>query len=292
MSNDKAKDLDLLNRKRKELKDMTDKYGASLATKPHPRFAGRSLRDSVEYAITKGSITVVRETIAAVKRVEGSLEVSAQTDGYVVAYGKTFDLNDKFRQYGFTLKKLDGIWVWYREILSDKLWYWTQTVEGFGPGVQAFYVKDLSKVGEAVQTLKEVAPVEKRPELESHELDGAVFEVKKWYAQQFKENNNTQYAFRNLKILKVKQESAKAYLVDAEFFSGIASSCGCCGLELNNDISRATGIGPICAKKIGLPRPTMATAKEIVKQLESLSTAQGVFKDVWIPKSQIKVIKV
>jgi hypothetical protein len=34
----------------------------------------------------------------------------------------------------------------------------------------------------------------------------------------------------------------------------------------------------------------METAKEIVAQMESLSKAQGVFKDVWIPKSQIKNI--
>lgn len=212
----------------------------------------------------------------------------AMTDGYAVAYGKTYDHSAKFQQYGFTLKKIDNKWIWLRSVLFDKFQFWNKAVEGFGQGIECFYIKDLTQISQAIEESKEIKTVVKRPDIESHKLDGSVVEVKKWYANILKEKNNTQYAFRNLKILKVKQETPRAILADVEFFSGISSSCGCCGLALSNDISRATGIGPICATKIGLPRPTMETAKEIVKELESLSKAQGVFKDVWIPKSQIK----
>lgn len=296
MSNINDRRAELL-KKREELQKLDAKYGSSLAKLPHPRgFSGRSLRDSVNYALSTGGITSVVETIRSIKKHEANrdLEIPSATDGYVVAYGKTYGLNEKFQSYGFSLKKFGAVWAWYRETLSDKIGVWDGTVKSFGPEIEMIFVREfdfiivaLSESKEMDKELKKSTP---REELESHELNGSVFEVKKWYAQQFKQNNNTAYAFRNLRILKVKQESAKAYLVDAEFFSGIASSCGCCGLELNNDISRATGIGPICAKKIGLPRPTMATAKLIVAELESLSKAQGIFYDVWIPRSQIKNI--
>jgi len=215
--------------------------------------------------------------------------VSEFVDSFVVVVGNSFDINHKLKQYGFKFNYDQK--YWYRSILEDKFWFWQHTVEGMSKTVSCCFVRKLEQVPEVRQLLKEV---EKEIKAEApvlpHKLDGSVFEVSKWYANIFKENNNTSIAYRNLKILKVKGESAKAYLVDAEFFGGIASCCGVCGLSLSNDISRATGIGPICATKLGFPRPTMETAKEIVAQMENLSKAQGVFKDVWIPKSQIKTI--
>jgi hypothetical protein len=213
-------------------------------------------------------------------------KVSEAVDSYVVVTGNSFDINHKLKQYGFRFNYDQK--YWYRGILEDKFWFWQHTVEGMSKTVSCCFVRKLEQVPEIKQMLREVeremAPVV------PHAMDGAIFEVSKWYANVFKENNNTSIAYRNLKVLKVKAESAKAYQVDAEFFGGIASCCGVCGLSLSNDISRATGIGPICATKLGFPRPTMETAKEIVAQMESLSKAQGVFKDVWIPKSQIKNI--
>lgn len=290
----KLRERQLLESKKQILRELLKKFGPSLATRPHPRFPNKSLRDSVEYAIERGSLSIVRDTLSAVTRIQGELQPAPMTDGYVVAYGKTYGLNDKFKQYGFSLKKFGSSWAWYREVLSDKTWYWTQTVEALGDGIFAIFVSDFSKIEQSIaeskQVDREMAP-ESSGDSAPHELDGSIFEVSRWYSMQFKEKHNTAYAFRNLKIHKIKRETERAYLVDAEFFSGIASCCGVCGQELNNDISRATGIGPICAGKIGLPRPTMARAKEIVAQLESLSKAQGTFRDVWIPKSQIKNIQ-
>lgn len=210
---------------------------------------------------------------------------------FIIALGNTFPVKDELKsrlqmKFDFDHK------VWYRTCLQDKFWYWQQTVESLGQGISCVWVADLSQIVQAKIVEAEVKAELPKPEIEikPHEYDGAVFEMKAWYAKAFQEKQNTAYAFRNLKILKVKRETAKAIQVDAEFFSGIACSCGVCGKALTNDISRATGIGPICAGKIGLPRPTMETAKEIVAQLESLSKAQGEFHDIWIPKSQIRQI--
>lgn len=277
---------------RKELMELVVRYGATLRELPHPKFSGKSLRDHYEYIATRGTPKMMEKELSKLRRKVQDMTPSA-SDGFIIAYGKTYDLNEKFKQYGFSLKKLDTRWVWYKEILSDKYWYWQQAVEGFGAGISAIFVKSLSDFNQAVEESVKLDRENADPNanvLESHELDGKVFEVKKWYAMKFKDDHNTQYAFRNFRILKVLKETQRAYMVDAEFFSGIASCCGVCGQQLNNDISRATGIGPICAGKIGLPRPTMAAAKEIVAELEKKSKAQGTFKGVWIPKSQIKNI--
>jgi len=178
--------------------------------------------------------------------------------------------------------------VWFK-IVNEETYPMLETIlESKFKGCHVYWMATLDYVGMA----KEVEKEEFTPKLEGIESQytGKILEVSKWYAGVFKENNNTKYAFRNLKILKVYRETEKALQVDAKFYGGIASRCGCCGRELNNDISRATGIGPVCAMKIGLPRPTMDSAKEIVAKLESMSEAQGTFKGVWIPKSQIKEI--
>lgn len=80
-------------------------------------------------------------------------------------------------------------------------------------------------------------------------------------------------------------------LVDAEFFGGVARACAVCGRVLDNDISRASGIGPICAGKMGLPRPTRENANEILKQLEEKTKNMAPIERKWIPKSQMKIIE-
>jgi hypothetical protein len=280
-----------------ELKILSDKYGATLATKPHTKFKGKSLRDEVDYALRTNYKTVVKKTLSHIKKIEDTLELPPISDGYAIAYGKTYGLNNKFQALGFTLKKFGITWAWYREVLSDKYRFWSDAVESIGDDIQCIYVKEFSDIIPFLEEAKSMDLELKSNSMDDdptimlpHDLDGNIFEVSKWLSVRLKENMGTAFAFRNLKVIKVKRETAKAYCVDAEFFSGITSRCGVCGRELINDISRATGIGPICAEKIGLGRPTMEKAKEVVAALEKLSKEQGTFTSVWIPKSQIKEI--
>jgi hypothetical protein len=299
MNTDKrANDLRLLNERRAELKRLLEKYGPALTKFPHSRFPNKTLRDDVTYAIERGSLAVVRSTLAIIRRREESKDLdvhaSPMTDSYVVAYGRTYGLNERFQTLGFSIKKFGATWAWYREVLADKAEFFQTAAKAIGPGIETFFIRNFDGIENAIVEAKEMdremAVAQPKPEIESHHLDGAVFEVGKFTAYKLKEEKNTPYLFRNLKIIKIKRETAKAYLVDAEFFSGIASSCGFCGLELNNDVSRASGIGPICAKKHGFPRLTMATAKIVVAELEAKSKASGMFTDFWIAKSQIKNI--
>lgn len=217
------------------------------------------------------------------------VKISLSTDSYAVVTGNTFLIKNRLQEYGFTLNYQEKYWS--RPVLTDKMWYWEQTIESLSKDILVFWVKNLSDIPmakkEVMAIKRESFPVTEFP---PHKYDGAIFEVKKWYSLILQEKLNTAFSFRNLKIIKITGESFKAYKVDAEFFGGIASSCGVCGLSLTNDISRATGIGPICAGKLGIPRPSMENVAEIIKSMEAVVKSQGKFQDIWIPKSQIKKI--
>lgn len=116
---------------------------------------------------------------------------------------------------------------------------------------------------------------------------GELIEIKGWLAKQLEQQLALACFFRNLEITEVVSESPRAYSVKVKFVSKIASSCHCCGRDLDTEVSRATGIGPVCASRLGLPRPTLATAQETLAALETIRNTIGEVGPVWIPKSQI-----
>jgi hypothetical protein len=142
----------------------------------------------------------------------------------------------------------------------------------------------------AEESWKELKTDQEVQPIEGHPLIGQVYETTKWYGKIIKEKLGIGVIFRNIRVLNIYKETDRAILVDAELFGGIGRCCGVCGRYLDNEISRATGIGPVCASKMGLPRPTMENAKEIVKLLEAKSKEAGLIEKVWIPKSQIEKI--
>lgn len=117
---------------------------------------------------------------------------------------------------------------------------------------------------------------------------GEMIEVKPWIAHRLQADAGLEFFFRNLEIVEVQGESPKAYKVTVKFVTKIVCNCHICGRDLDNEISKATGIGPVCADKMGLPRPTLATAKDTLALIEAKCAAIGVVGPVWIPKSQIK----
>jgi hypothetical protein len=121
---------------------------------------------------------------------------------------------------------------------------------------------------------------------------GSLIEVKPWIAHRLQADLNMEYFFRNLEVVEILKESEKAFHVSVKFISKIVTNCHICGKDLDTDISRATGIGPVCAKKIGLPRPTLENATEILALIDALVAKIGTVGPIWIPKSQIKEITV
>ncbi len=117
---------------------------------------------------------------------------------------------------------------------------------------------------------------------------GQRIEVKAWIARRLQADLGLAFFFRNLEVVEVLNETFKAYQVKVKFVAQIVTSCHICGRDLDTEISRATGIGPVCADKMGLPRPTLATANETLKAIDALCQGIGAVGPIWVPKSQIK----
>jgi len=125
---------------------------------------------------------------------------------------------------------------------------------------------------------------------EAYLKKGDRVELKKWIANTLADEKGMAFFFRNIKVEEVLRETSKAVEIKTSFVSDVATTCHCCGRDLDNDISRAVGVGAVCAKKyLGIKRPTMKNAKEILAKIDEEAKNAGVLK-VWIPKSQIKKI--
>ena len=63
--------------------------------------------------------------------------------------------------------------------------------------------------------------------------------------------------------------------------------CRCCGKDLTDWVSKASGIGPVCAKYMGIKRPTtQADIAEFNKHLKEKIEEIGEL-EFWVPKSHI-----
>lgn len=117
---------------------------------------------------------------------------------------------------------------------------------------------------------------------------GQVLELKRFWANKLKDDRQMKYFFRNLEVTKVVRETDKAILVHVLFSTKVITSCNYCGRSLDCPISKACGIGPICLKHMGIPRPNLETAHETLKVIEEVVKSIGEIGPIWIPKSQVK----
>lgn len=111
--------------------------------------------------------------------------------------------------------------------------------------------------------------------------------VRRWFAQSKSKETGIKIFFRNLILEEVLAETVKAIQVRVRFNSKIATCCHICGLGLDNEISKACGIGPVCAKRLGFGRVSLSDAGAILAKIEEEAKIAGVIGPIWIPKSQI-----
>ena len=112
--------------------------------------------------------------------------------------------------------------------------------------------------------------------------------IRKWFANNKAKELGLKVFFRGLIIEEVVAETPRAMLVKVTFNSKLSTYCHCCGLNLDTEISKATGIGPVCAKKyLGFKRVSMADAPAILAKVEEECKIAGVIGPIWIPKKQM-----
>jgi len=111
--------------------------------------------------------------------------------------------------------------------------------------------------------------------------------VTKWYARALQRDQKLEFAPFTLTITEIHQESAKAVKATVKMTAGEVSVCRCCGAALKDEKSQATGLGPVCAKKLGVKYIThMADISRFKTDLQKRIEEIGAF-EVWIPRSQV-----
>lgn len=118
---------------------------------------------------------------------------------------------------------------------------------------------------------------------------GTVLQLKKFFATKLQQEIGMSHLFVNVEIVETIRETAKAIQATIRFSARYSTTCSCCGRVLDNQVSRATGIGPICADKMGISQYSLENAQAVLKELESKLQQLGQ-KTVWIPRSGIKQV--
>jgi hypothetical protein len=111
--------------------------------------------------------------------------------------------------------------------------------------------------------------------------------VKRFIAKKIKEENELEFAPFLLTISKVLRETEKAYQVVGQMTVSDVTSCRCCGKDLTDWKSQATGVGPICSKHLGIPYVNKQEDVAVFKKMLELKIRGIGDLTFWLAKSQI-----
>lgn len=189
---------------------------------------------------------------------------------WLQSYSGTFpfvlSLKDSFKKYGRLTPKQFGA--------LTKCYYKEMNSPASGSVSQPSMVQN--------PTPKPVAP-------QSQPIDVNIdIVLKRFGAKNIQKEFNLQFPPFTLTVHQIHAQTMKAVLVGVKPTVGDVMCCRICGKDLTDDRSRATGVGPVCAKRYKIPYITdksqiaqwKAQWKDIVDKIGVLKT--------WIPKKQIK----
>ena len=126
------------------------------------------------------------------------------------------------------------------------------------------------------------------PQVESNPINVNVeIKVKRFIAKKIKEDNDLEFAPFLLTVSKVLRETEKAYQVVGQMTTSDVTSCRCCGKDLTDWRSQATGVGPVCSKYLNIPYVKKQEDVAVFKKLLELKIRQIGDLTFWLAKSQI-----
>lgn len=115
----------------------------------------------------------------------------------------------------------------------------------------------------------------------------ANIKVTKFIAKRIAVENKLEFRPFLITISKVLKATSKAFQVVGRMNTSDVSSCRCCGLDLTDWRSQSTGVGPVCAKKLGIPYVKNQEDVAVFKKMLQLKVDEIGDLTFWVPKSQI-----
>ena len=116
---------------------------------------------------------------------------------------------------------------------------------------------------------------------------GQTIKVGRKIALGIREEYNLDFHPILIDIISVKGMTDKAFRFKGKLTKENGGICRCCGKTLTDEMSQLTGIGPVCAKYVGVEHPK--TKQDVEKFKEDMSNRIdeiGEF-EFWIPKKSI-----
>jgi hypothetical protein len=111
--------------------------------------------------------------------------------------------------------------------------------------------------------------------------------VTKFIAKCIAKDNKLDFKPFLITVSKVLSETKNAYQLVGKMTTSDVSSCRCCGLDLTDWRSQATGVGPVCSKNLGIPYVKKEEDVEVFKKMLTLKINQIGDLTFWVAKSQI-----
>ena len=111
--------------------------------------------------------------------------------------------------------------------------------------------------------------------------------VSKFIAKRIANDNNLEFNPFLVTISKVLNESSNAYQVVGRMNTSDVTSCRCCGKDLTDWRSQATGVGPVCSKHLKIPYVKNQEDVAVFKKMLKLKIEDIGDLTFWVPKSQI-----
>lgn len=88
-------------------------------------------------------------------------------------------------------------------------------------------------------------------------------------------------------VTSVTAITDRAFRIKGKLTKENGGICRCCGKTLTDEMSQVTGIGPVCAKYVGVPHPqTKADVEKFMEDMSQKIDEIGEF-EFWIPKRAI-----
>ena len=118
-------------------------------------------------------------------------------------------------------------------------------------------------------------------------LVGNTIKLGRNIARDIKEEYNLEFHPILVDVTQVLMMSNKALKLKAKLTKENGGICRCCGKTLTDEMSRMTGLGPVCSKYVGVEHPTTKADLPLYRQQISDKIDEVGEFEFWIPKRGI-----